>query len=450
MISFYSKYIIEERINEYTDHQEFIFLKLKNRLKLRIEVNKIHNKYYYGLWNVTNNGYYGSYITGNISRMKLLNWLKVLSERRTHFNQWDFNPNKLLCSQCGDVGSFFIDDDGNLYCESCFEDVHECDDCGELYHTDELIYIEGIEREVCEGCYEEYRPCDHCGEIYHTDDLNYCEDCDIEFCESCYDEHVLQHEEGCESTDNISGLYGYNYVPSRFNFIGEDIRYYGVELEVEYKGDSHINVNQLNIPENFYCKYDGSLQNGFEVVSHPMNLKYHLNEWGDILNELKRYDCVSHNPGTCGLHIHVNKNSLGITEDVIENNIDKILLFIEDKLIDGLFEFSRRKLNHLNRWCKPLGYDKNKDTIDVLKDKKKDNDRYHLLNVTNTNTIEFRLIRGTLKESSFIAAIKLFDYIVTYCINHGESEIEDLNFKTFIKKHTDNDVIEYSESRNII
>ena len=38
--------------------------------------------------------------------------------------------------------------------------------------------------------------------------------------------------------------------------------------------------------ENLYCKHDGSLDDGFEMVTHPMTLDYHRKEmpWKKILH----------------------------------------------------------------------------------------------------------------------------------------------------------------------
>ena len=77
---------------------------------------------------------------------------------------------------------------------------------------------------------------------------------------------------------------------------------------------------------NIYCKHDGSLEEGFEVVTHPMTLDYHQNEipWKVVLTRLKSMNYLSHQANTYGLHIHVNRTSLGETYNDQEETIARI------------------------------------------------------------------------------------------------------------------------------
>lgn len=48
-------------------------------------------------------------------------------------------------------------------------------------------------------------------------------------------------------------------------------------------------LNIANRKHSFaYCKHDGSLDDGFEIVTHPMSLEYQLHEmsWDEVLNRL--------------------------------------------------------------------------------------------------------------------------------------------------------------------
>ena len=48
--------------------------------------------------------------------------------------------------------------------------------------------------------------------------------------------------------------------------------------------------------ENIYIKSDGSLEDGFEIVSHPMTLEYHTEEmnWKEVLREAVSMGYRSH------------------------------------------------------------------------------------------------------------------------------------------------------------
>ena len=58
-------------------------------------------------------------------------------------------------------------------------------------------------------------------------------------------------------------------------FHGKGLRHFGVELEIDNGGTDRYNAEKLlNIAnadaENLYIKTDGSLDDGLELVTHPM------------------------------------------------------------------------------------------------------------------------------------------------------------------------------------
>ena len=75
-------------------------------------------------------------------------------------------------------------------------------------------------------------------------------------------------------------------------FYGVGPRYLGIELEIDGAGQDdyaarHILRAANALEEHLYIKSDGSLDDGMELVTHPMTLDYHLNQmpWNDVLNE---------------------------------------------------------------------------------------------------------------------------------------------------------------------
>ena len=114
----------------------------------------------------------------------------------------------------------------------------------------------------------------------------------------------------------------------------------------------------VNDDEHIYIKYDGSLDDGFEIVSHPATLNYHLNDfpWEDILHYAVQMGYRSHQTSTCGLHIHVNRLSLGETHADQEEAISRILYLVE-AYWNELLKFSRRTESAMNRWASRYGYE---------------------------------------------------------------------------------------------
>jgi hypothetical protein len=112
--------------------------------------------------------------------------------------------------------------------------------------------------------------------------------------------------------------------------------------------------------ENIYIKQDGSLDDGFEIVSHPMSLDYHTRKmpWKDVLQKAISMNYRSHKTTTCGYHLHIGRDGLGDDYDTQETTISNILYFTE-KHWDEMLRFSRRSEAQINRWASRYGY---KDT----------------------------------------------------------------------------------------
>lgn len=75
-------------------------------------------------------------------------------------------------------------------------------------------------------------------------------------------------------------IHEYSYRPAP-NFYGNGPRFFGVELEIDEGGEYESKAKKLlNVAnrdtENIYIKHDGSLDEGLELVTHPMSLEYQL------------------------------------------------------------------------------------------------------------------------------------------------------------------------------
>ena len=60
--------------------------------------------------------------------------------------------------------------------------THECCNCGESFTEDEVRTALHDDEWYCDDCYwEDHAECDDCGEIFATDDMDYCEANDHNF-----------------------------------------------------------------------------------------------------------------------------------------------------------------------------------------------------------------------------------------------------------------------------
>lgn len=365
--------------------------------------------------------------------------------------------NVRICEHCGCV----IEDNDDcyefedkIYCVDCNDDLFEiCEDCGTKCFRDEMNWIAGYDHYVCDDCYEDYVrcancdelvrrrdaydtndglvceycrdyhycSCDRCGEVYHTDELTWDDESESYYCSVCYD--------GCVVERAIHN-YHHSHHKDVIFFGGEDNgkeSFLGVELEIDDGDDREDTAREMKdcMPNNFITmEYDGSLDCGFENITQPATLEYHLSirdKYEEMFQIAKDNGFRSHNTSTCGYHIHFNRTFF---EDKHDENVAKLLYLVE-KFWDELVKFSRRNYENLDRWAKK--YDKTPN--EVVEDMKCRNlDRYHAINLTNHNTIEFRMFRGTLKSETFFATLQLVDTIIRYVKEHSNNDIQSLEF----------------------
>ena len=347
--------------------------------------------------------------------------------------------------RCGQTitGTPVMMDDDPL-CERCAEEETVlCSRCGERIYRDDNAGDENLP--LCQSCYENhYYSCDHCGRIIHQDDAYYArddEDDEYPLCYTCY-------------SSRGKAIQDYYYKPEPL-FRGDGPRYFGVELEIDGAGEDGENACEImeiansSGLENLYCKHDGSLDDGFEMVTHPMTLDYHRNEmpWKEILHSAVQMGYTSHQAGTCGLHVHVNRNAFGETEREQDAVIARILFFFE-KNWEELLKFSRRTQSQLNHWAARYGYkDQPKELLDHAK--KGNAGRYTSVNLTNADTIEFRIFRGTLKYNTLIATLQLLDRICDVALFLSDDQIKEMSWTTFVSGCTAPELVQYLKERRL-
>ena len=200
--------------------------------------------------------------------------------------------------------------------------------------------------------------------------------------------------------------------------------YLGVEIEVEATRGAELDEGaETATSERFYCKHDGSLSNGFEIVSHPATWEWWRTADLDFTDELREQGFRSYNTETCGMHVHVSRNVLS------QLDIYKLLKFCKNAP-GFLLKVSRRKKANLQRWA-AIGRE-GPDVL-VLKAKGDHNSpacRYEALNVTGGSTVEFRLFRGTLDKHAIRRNLAFVQALILYV---KETSIKRLSSSLFRK-----------------
>lgn len=356
----------------------------------------------------------------------------------------EYKDNCLYCSHCGTLiaeGEDYEEVQGEIVCTDCFErHTTTCDRCGSVMWSEDSYGGEDIT--LCRHCYENYYTrCSCCDAVVHIDDVYHVDGYD--YCESCYRDEC----------DRNRSIHDYSYKPKPIFYGGDTNRYFGIELEIDCAGKDSDNADEILAIANrdaecIYIKGDGSLDDGMELVTHPMTLNYHKSFcWQEIMTKAISMGYRSHQTSTCGLHVHVNRSCLGDTQEEQELVIGHILLFIEQHW-NELLKFSRRSEYSMARWASRYGYENSAKAI-LDKAKKGGNGRYAALNLMNWTTIEFRLFRGTLKYNTMLAALELVNSICDIAMNMAEDEIASQSWSEFVSKITDQELISYLKERRL-
>lgn len=340
------------------------------------------------------------------------------------------NHETFTCGNCEEITSVADKQqfDGQYLCPTCFDGATViCGHCGSRIWMRHEVGDTNIA--LCRSCYDShYTNCDRCGRIIHNDSVYYTSDDDDDpLCLSCYE----------DSDDKGGSIADYSYKPSPI-FYGEGTRYMGVELEIDGAGELAVKAQKILDIANeqgvlIYCKHDGSLDDGFEIVTHPMTLPYHQDTmpWAAIMGKAVSMGYRSHRARTCGLHVHVNRSTFGTMEQEQETVIARILYFVE-KHWEELLKFSRRTQSQLEHWAARYGYkEQPREILDHAK-KGYGGGRYSCINLQNYDTIEFRIFRGTLKHNTLIATLQMVNHICDVAVSLSDEGIKNLSWTTFV------------------
>ena len=398
-----------------------------------------------------------------------------------------FNVKFITCDYCGELSErekakkTKVEDVLNvrIVCEKCYySHFTVCNNCNKTYVKDNTYtykkkrYCLTCVKELfflCETCHSIFDKKLETGEEVRNDRdklIKVCHSCCEQYYKKCYECEEYVHKLSLISYKNIFGksseynntenstLIGTHYCRTCFNhlfmiicdyiykprnppfFCSKDeiisnTLFFGFEIEVENIDEIESNkevVRKLtkNNP-HLYCKYDSSLENGFEIVSHPTSLKYFKE------NEIKIMSGIYNLPSlgfrafhttTCGMHVH-------LTDKTTYTQCYKLLKFF-NKNIPFIFKMSQRNKERFDQWCNlsPDG------TSIAYKAKNKDCPERHVaINLKNENTIEIRIFRSNLKRERILKNIEFCFAIYNFAKDASNMEMSELNFIKYVSTH---------------
>ena len=270
---------------------------------------------------------------------------------------------------------------------------------------------------------EDHYYCNNCG-CYVEDDDDYYTDEDE--CRWCYDERAGRIIEGYSESHENEPIYFGDY-KSEEDFVG-----LGFELEVDcdcehqrYNNEVARGLCEASGLEDDEMRFahDGSLNYGFECISQPHTIKDFWSKqakWKKMLEYLANKGYKSHDPGTCGLHVHVSRGMFGSNKATQDKAIAKVYTFFDDNW-EEIVKVSRRR--SFSYCTKNKLHDDQYYAVSQGKTTKfrcwEERSKFEgghgvALNNSNRHTFEYRLGRGTLNSWSFFSWI---DFVLTVTKN---------------------------------
>lgn len=323
--------------------------------------------------------------------------------------------------------------------------LETCSHCESQHLRSRMIRLESARNiwNGCRACYAsatrsgEIFDCTCCGSTYSSPDLAwedngyyacvFCED-SIVACEDC---GVYYSPEHGRHYHEVINEYGHKPRP-RFQPDERQPYYLGYELEVEVEEDEDKYViaedvlrrvnNSLTDGKFVYLKDDGSLANGFEIVTHPFTLEFHQQFDLSFLDRLKDQGVRSWDMSTCGFHVHVSRSAF--TARNFSTGFRRYSKAHEVRFTSLIYLNSEKFVRFAGRHSADYASFNSEETESVpehvlLKAQGREHARMQAVNVQNSTTIEVRIFRGTLKRERILANLEMVHACVEYTRNLG-------------------------------
>ena len=322
-----------------------------------------------------------------------------------------------------------LDISGDRHIDSCVSywnsiDLWKCNHCLASFDTHSHDSYE-VDGDVwCEACWSDDAV--NCHSCDYSINVEYAHYHDDEYmCSSC----IENAEQSIRDyTDNPEiRFYEFNREKNEILRTADQkkIPYYGVELEVEENdGNKYAvaeDISHYGGGNFLWCKADSSLENGFEICSHPMTFEAWENF--DIYRSVLKYrgEVISFNTTTCGIHIHMNRSAFS------DLHVLKFMTFIHEYKKLTHFISQRKRMSEYNQYSQFQEGSVRRvqnQMFHNIKGKKEDikqgknimsyctlttGQKYVPVNLGHRDTIEIRVFKGNLREVSFRKNIEFLD-----------------------------------------
>lgn len=292
-------------------------------------------------------------------------------------------------------------------CSSCFdneqEELQQCSSCNIWDYETQFQYYEFLDESVCRNCQSMISECRGCGQDSWNDG---------------------DHE--CDESEAV--IKSWDFRPSGgFTFHGTDPNnlFLGFELEVEAEEVSDMYErarsldNVLSRSNRGFLKNDGSLNDGFELVTQPHTLAEYTEKFPwELITEMREWGFRSWDTDTCGFHVHISRKAFGWRDrgerdaNYNEGRYHAHLLRFTKLIYDNSKHVTRYVAGrNSGRWA---SYSDKTHLLDKVKLGHQSNARYSAVNVANTHTVEVRVFKGSLKVERIKAYLQFVHSVAEY------------------------------------
>lgn len=296
-----------------------------------------------------------------------------------------------------------------------------CDDDSE-YHTAYAYMEDSDNRYSIPYAEAECYRCSECGSwVEFSDSLTYINGVDL--CNRCIRDYSII--EGYHANEGCYSPIGHD----RYN------RFIGIELETDgYDSASTREQCALALANTFgntvVFEEDCSLSTGFEAITQPMTLDVMRGfDWDMFTQTCLDYD-ADVNPRRAGLHIHFSRSWFGANHnDMCRSLVNMLSAYVSNW--DVLAQLSKRRDS---RWIESyahmpslMGWDA--DEGEIVEDEEiveyASDTRYSAVNLTNRDTIEFRLGAGLLSSEYIRKWVDLHVDMINACVRGDRFIVND-------------------------
>ena len=184
-------------------------------------------------------------------------------------------------------------------------------------------------------------------------------------------------------------------------FVGVGDYFLGVELEMEMNdyGKKNIVYKELHrlfhTNKNFVLERDGSLNYGFELITQPHTYEKLLK----TLKVVEEIPNVSAESSRCGMHVHISKKAF--KEELEQGTLILICMHLQKYFK----KFSERKSYDFCRlYLRGATFSDIDSWNKVFSNR---SERRMFVNLTNNNTVEFRIFQGSTDYKTIVANVQM-------------------------------------------